>query len=437
MKRRDFLKRVAIPVIGSACFPSIIPASALGRDGTTSPNNRIVMGCIGVGEMGSGHLQSLLEYPDVRVAAICDVRESFRRPAKDRVDAKYGDRSCDTTNDFRELLSRKDLDAVLIAVPDHWHALIGIEAARNGKDMYYEKPLSVSVTEDKAVREAVNRSGVIFQFGTQQRSSQGYRFACELVRNGKIGQLQTIMIGSATSPDCPNLALEPVPSGFDYNFWLGPAPWAPYNHMRCTRNWTHIYDYSLGCVSGAWGIHDVDIAQWALDADHTGPVAVEGWGTFPRDGLYDTATAWEVEHTYANGVKLIHMDMPTALRRAWQFKMHWMSMLFVGNEGWVFVNRAGIDAHPPSLLKLRIGPNEVQLPESRDHRRNFLKAVKTRQQPISPIEAAVRSDTVCHQADISMRLKRKLRWDPVQEIFPDDLQANRMLSRPMRSPWHL
>jgi len=431
--RRCFLKRSSL----AAVFPAIVSSSALGLNGAVAASDRIVMGMIGVGSMGSGHVRGFLTHPDVRVVAICDVREEFRARAKATVDAKYGDKACATFADFRELLARRDIDGVLIAVPDHWHALIGIEAARAGKHMYYEKPMARTVAESKAARAAILRHQVVFQFGTQQRSSYNYRFTAELVRNGRIGELKRIMIGSATSQYVPNQPEQPVPPGFDYEMWLGPAPWAPYTFERCTRNWTLIYDYSLGCVSGAWGIHDVDIAQWVLGTDHTGPVEVEGWGTFPKEGLYDTATAWEVEHTYANGVKLIHMDMRTALKKARQFSLHWMGMLFEGTEGWVYVSRDGVHAEPQSLLKAVIGPNETQFPRSTDHRRNFLDCVKTFRQPISPIEAAVRSDTVCQQADIAMRLKRKLRWDPVREAFVEDEQANRMLSRAMRTPWHL
>jgi predicted dehydrogenase len=395
------------------------------------------MGSIGVGGQGSGHLRSLLRTSDVRVAAICDVMADRRNRAKDQVDSTYKDNSCKVYNDFREMLARPDLDAVLIAVPDHWHALIGIEAARRGKHMYYEKPMGVSLAESQAMREAVKRYGVTFQFGTQQRSSFTFRHAVELVRNGRIGQLKEIVIGSAGSQYVPNQPEQSVPPGFDYDMWLGPAPWAPYTAERVTRNFTLIYDYSLGCISGAWGVHDVDTAQWALDMDHTGPLDVEGTGTFPADGLYDTATSWEVHHTYANGVKLIHMDIRSAKKRWDQFSLGNMASLFIGTEGWVYVSRQAIHTHPASLVREKFGPNDKRVIFSNDHRRNFLDAVRTGGRTISPIEAAVRADTVCQQADIAMRLKRKLRWDPVKEQFIGDEQANRMLSRPMRSPWHL
>jgi predicted dehydrogenase len=433
--RRQFLARAGVVAGTVLGFPSMVPESVLGRGGKASANDRINMGMIGVGSMGGGHVRGFLSHQDVRVVAVCDVRQEFRDKAKRTVDTQYGNEQCAVYEDFRELLARSDVDAVLIAVPDHWHALIGVEAARQGKAMYYEKPMGRTMAEAKAVRQAVLRNRVVFQFGTQQRSGYNHRFACELVRTGRIGQLHTIMIGSAQAPFCPNQPAQPVPPGFDYEMWLGPAPWAPYTFERCTRNWTLIYDYSLGCLSGAWGIHDVDIAQWALDADHTGPIEVEGTGLFPRDGLYDTLSSWEVEHRYANGVKLIHMDMPTARKRAPQFELLWMAMLFQGTEGWVFVSRNGIHTHPESLVRTVVSANESPFPRSTDHRRDFLDAVRSRKTNISPIEAAVSSDIVCHQADIAIQLGRKLRWNPVTEKF-DDEQANRLISRAMRAPWH-
>jgi predicted dehydrogenase len=431
--RRRFLRLAASGVV----FPAIVPASARGASGLTAPSNRITLGFIGVGGMGTGHVRGFLTQPGVQVLAVCDVRGAHRERAVGLADEAQGKGSCAAYGDFRELLARDDIDAVCIATPDHWHALIGVEAARRGKHMYYEKPGSRTIAENTALRAAVRRSGVVFQFGTQQRSSDGYRHACELVRNGRIGPLQTIMIGSATAPPNPLRPEQPVPPDLDYDLWLGPAPWAPYCDERCSRNFTHIYDYSLGCLSGAWGIHDVDIAQWALDADDTGPLETEGWGQFMKDGLFDTAESWEMEHRYAGGVRLVHMDMPTALKRAWQFRLHWMSMLFTGTEGWIHVSRDSFHADPPSLAREVIGPDEIRLPFSRDHRANFLDAIRTGSRTVSPIEAAVRSDAVCHHADIAMRLGRKVRWDPVAEEFPGDEAANRLLARPLRAPWRL
>jgi hypothetical protein len=437
LKRRFFLKEVAYGTAGLFFAPAIVSSAVLGLNGQTPPSDKIVMGMIGVGSMGMGHVRSFLGHRDVHISAVCDVRKQHRDQAKKMINEKYGSSDCQVYHDFREMLSRKDIDAVMIAVPDHWHALIGIEAALKGKHMYYEKPLSMSVTESKAIRTAVQRSGVVFQFGTQQRSDSRFRFACELVRNGKIGQLESIMIGSANYKQIPNQSVQPIPDGFDYDRWLGPAPWAPYTFERCTRNWTLIYDYSLGCLSGAWGIHHVDIAQWANNADNTGPIEVEGWGIYPKEGFYDTAIAFEIEHTYANGTKLFHMDMPTALKRSPLFKIHWMGMLFNGSEGWIFVCRELIKTHPGSLLKMTFNSSDIRLPSSRDHRRDFLNAVKNLKTNISTIDIATHSDMVCHQADISMRLRRKLYWNPEQERFKNDEEANRLLNRPMRSPWHI
>lgn len=427
MQRRELLRAV----------PLIVSGSVLGLNGATPPSDRITVGHIGVGGMGSGHVRAFVQHQDVQTVAICDVRREHRERAKQVIDERYGNKDCTLYHDFRELIARPDIDAIVMACPDYWHALIGLEAARNRKDMYYEKPMSMSIAENQAMRAAVKRYGVVFQFGTQQRSDAGYRFTCELVRNGRLGKLQNIMIGTATAPYSPDLPPEPIPAGFDYDLWLGPSPWAPYNTRRCTRDWTHIHDYSLGCLSGAWGIHDVDIAQWALDADNSGPVEVSATGVFPEKGLFDTAREFDAVMTYANGVKLHLMDMPTAIKKRTQFRLQWMSMLFEGTEGWVLVSRNGMHAEPKSLLREVIGPNEIRLPRSNDHRRNFLDAVKTRSMPISPIDAAARSDAVCHTADISMRLGRKLRWDPEAEQFPSDSSANRLLSRALRSPWRI
>jgi predicted dehydrogenase len=418
-------------LLTSTVAPLVLPARARGA------NDRIAMGFIGVGGQGGGHLRAMVRQTDVRVTAICDVMANRRNSAKDLVDSTYRDNRCKTYNDFREMLAAPEIDAVLLAVPDHWHVLIGLEAARRGKHMYYEKPMGVSLAESQAMRAAVKRYGITFQFGTQQRSSATFRHAVELVRNGRIGQLKEIVIGSANSQYVPNQPAQPVPEGFDYEMWLGPAPWKPYTAERVTRNWTLIYDYSLGCISGAWGVHDVDTAQWAVDADDSGPIEVEGDGAYPSDGLYDTAISWEIHHRYANGVKLIHTDIRSARKRWSQFSLGNMASLFLGTEGWVYVSRQAIRTQPESLVREKFGPNAVRVIHSNDHRRNFLDAVRTGGEPISGIEAAVRADTVCQQADIAMRLKRKLRWDPGKEQFINDEQANRMLSRPMRSPWHL
>jgi predicted dehydrogenase len=410
-----------------------------------------VLGFIGVGNMGRRHLDSFLGFDDVHIAAVCDVRRSFRQAAKEKVNRIYGAGDCAAYVDYRELLSRSDIDAVAIVTPGHWHALIGIEAAGNRKAIYCEKPLDNHVAANKAFRDAVNRSGVTFQFGTQQRSDAKFRQACELARSGRFGRLHTIMVGSLPSISFPSQRTEPVPAKeeFDYDMWLGPAPRAAYQYERCASRtmgsvgvWPHIYDYSLGGIGGAWGIHHVDIAQWGNGTEDTGPVEIRGSGILPEDGLTDTLIEWDIEMVYANGVRLLYMDTNTAMKRRWQFRQHSLQwpgcgILFVGSEGWVLAGRGNIHAEPKSLLKTVLGKGEARLYRSDDHRRNFIDCVRNGGKTICPIEAAVRSDTICHLSDVAARLGRTLRWNPQEEQFVGDAEANRMLIRPLRSPWHL
>jgi predicted dehydrogenase len=441
MKRRELLKSAMLGAPIAMGFPMIVPSSALGR-GATPPSDRILLGSIGLGRMGGGNTRGFLRYDDVRVAAVCDVQEARREQMKKVVDERYGDQACSTYNDFRELLARKDLDAVMIATGERWHPLIAIEAARLGKHMYCEKPMARTVEEAKAVRDAIRRSGVVFQLGTMQRSSFYFRHACELVRNGKIGQLQTIAIasaggnGSVLPPEVPSAP----PEGVDWDMWLGPAPWAPYSELRISLNWLDIYDYGLGLMGGSWGIHELDIAQWVNNSDRSGPVSVEGTAEFYHD-IRDTASSYDIEYKYANGVRVNFMDLPTARKRFWQFQygsseQRGYGDVIIGSEGWIFVSRESVRTHPEALVRTVIGPNEIRV-RSNDHKRNFLDAIKNGREPISHIEAAVRGESMCQIGDIAIRLRRKLRWDPEGEQFPDDAQANRRLSRPMRSPWRL
>ncbi len=439
ISRRKFLRRAAGAVAGVVGFPYIVSSAALGKAGTVAPSNRISIGSIGLGIQGTDNMRAFLQEKDVRVVAVCDVREELRRKAKNIVDEHYGSQDCAVYNDFRDLMARDEIDAVSIAPPDHWHVLMGLEAARNGKDMYYEKPIGLAVTHAKALRDAVNKSGVVFQFGTQQRSSRNFRFGCELVRNGRVGKLHTIYVGVPGGITYPSQPVEPVPEGFDYDMWLGPAPWAPYSYQRCRYFdpeekvnwgygiWYHIYDYCLGMPTN-WGIHHLDIAQWGNGTENTGPAEIEGTGVFPKEGLANCLLTWKVRMKYANGVTMHFADNAKIEQ----------GIKFEGTDGWVFVRRGNyIDAEPKSLLKSVIGPDEIHLTESKGPHRNFLDAVRTRGKTICPIEQAVRSDTLCHLNDIVTRLGRKLYWDPQKEQFIDDSEADRMLTRAMRSPWHL
>ena len=431
ISRRRFLKKTTHLAAGIAAMPCLVPSSALGADGAVAPSNRIVMGFVGTGGRGGSLLNNFLGLKDAQVAAVCDVKQPARENAKRMVNGRYRTQDCTAYRDFRQLLARDDIDAVTIATTDHWHVLAALTAVRAGKDVYVEKPLGMSVEQGQVLREAVNRYGRVMQFGTQERSSRHTRFACEMVRSGRIGKIRKITVASRysrTSENCPPM---PVPKWLDYDLWLGPAPWVPYTTNRViNRYWFHISDYALGFIAGC-GIHTVDMAQWGNGTDLTGPVEVEGTGEFPADGLCNCALGWNVNLKFANGVTMNFTDG----------KRNKLGVLFEGSDGWVFVKETHlggrVDAHPKQMLHKPIGANEVHLPLSDHHQKNFLDCVKTRGKPVAPVEVAVRSDTIVQLSDIAMRLERKLQWDPDAERFVNDPEANRMLSRPMRHPWHL
>jgi len=426
--RRNLLKGATAVALGA---PYILSASALGAAGRPAAGERIVMGAIGVGGRGTDNMRTFLGSPEVQMVAVCDVFEDRRRRAKDTVDKRYGSADCTAYNDFRDLVTRPDVDAVCISTPDHWHVLHALEAVRAGKDVYCEKPLGLSIEQGKALRAAVRRYGRVFQFGTQERSSWSTRLAAEIVLNGWIGKVHTIKVGTRFSRSSPNYPPMPVPDGLDYDLWLGPAPWAPYTANRVSNShWFHISDYALGFIAGC-GIHTIDMAAWGNGTDRTGPVEVEGTGEFPRDGLCDCALAWNVDLRFANGVTMNFTDG----------NQNPLGVRFEGSDGWVFVKErhlgGTVDAEPKSLLRRTAGPDEVRLPVSNNHHQNFLECIKSRRDPVAPIEVAVRSDTLCQLSDIAMRLRRKLKWDPVQEEFVGDAEAARRMDRPMREPWRI
>jgi len=442
--RRQFLQRTTL-LAGTLAIPQIIPASVLGAGGAVAPSNRVGLGCIGLGIQGTGNMKTFLGHPEVRVAAVCDVHETQRLTGKKVVDDFYSNADCAAYRDFRELIARPDIDAVQITAPDHWHPLIALEAARHGKHMYYEKPMGWSFRAAQAVRKAVREKGVVFQFGTQQRSSGKFRPACELVRNQKIGQLKTILVGVPGSvSSCPLQPTEPVPKELDYDFWLGPAPLAPYCYQRCRpftpkegwSVWYSISDYCMGMI-GNWGVHHLDIAQWGNNTERSGPTEVEGTAEFPQGMLTDCCVSWQVENRYASGVTLVHMDDATSKKHPLQKGGHGHGILFLGSEGWVHVDRGGWDAEPKSLLETKPGANDLQLFRSDNHHGNFIDAIKKRAQPAAPIDSAVRTDSLCQLQLIAAKLRRRLRWDPVKEDFVGDAEASRMLDRPMRAPWKM
>jgi predicted dehydrogenase len=455
--RREFLKTAAV-LSATAGMPLVVPSSVFGAN---APSNRINVGFIGCGNQSTIDLPAFLGQDDCQVLAVCDVNTaSFgyktpdqflgRKPAQEKVNAFYAARrasgaykGCDAYNDFRDLLSRSDIDAVAIVVPDHWHALIVLNAAKAGKDMYCEKPLSLTVSQGQAMVKAVREQKRILQTGSHYRSSPDNRRGCEMVRNGRIGQVKRILTQvaeiNAVDPG-PGWQPTPAPEGFDYEKWLGPAPSVPYHKDRCFYRFRFNLDYSGGQVTN-FGAHSNDAAQWALGMDQSGPIEIEDQGSEwpPKGGLYNTATKTGFCARYANGAELIcKTDKPG------------FGIRFEGTEGWVEYGYQGLKTHPESLKASPIGPSEIHLPMSNpsrveeasknhipDHVRNFLDSIKSRKDPITPVEVGHRSATVCHLGNIAMRLKRKLRWDPVREQFAGDEEANRMLTRPMRAPWHL
>jgi predicted dehydrogenase len=387
------------------------------------------VGVIGTGGRGMHHVVDLLQRPEARVTAVCDVHRGRVDGARSRVDRAYRGPGCAAYRDFRELLERRDVDAVVIATPDHWHAFQTIAAARRGKDIYCEKPLTRTVEEGRTVVEAVRRHRVVFQHGTQQRSEWSFRHGAELVLNGRIGELRTVRVGVPSGRSIGPQPVTPVPPELDYERWIGPAPWAPHTPKRVesSHSWYWISDYCVGYIAG-WGVHHVDSAHQGMGADRTGPVEVEGRGLFPRDGLYDTAMHWRVELSYPGGVKLIDTDVSRQR----------MGVTYEGTEGTVYTWRGGrLETDPPGLRSAVLGDDAARVHPSDDHMKNFLDCIRTRAETAAPVEVAHRSTTVCNLAAISMLLGRKLRWDPARERFLGDGEANRLLARAPRAPWRL
>jgi len=422
ISRRQFLKKAAGVTAGAMAFPYLVPSSALGKAGGVAPSNRIVMGAIGTGLQGIYDMRGFLGIDEVQVVAVCDVDKAHRDQAKQIVDQKYGNNDCAAYNDFREVTRRGDIDAVMIATPDHWHVLPAIDAAKHGQDLFVEKPLTLTIQEGRVLSDTVRRYGRVLQTGSQQRSDRNFRFVCELVRNGRLGKLHTVRvtIPGNNRTTGPTWTPQPVPEGFDYDFWLGPAPWEPYHEQRCHYQFRIILDYSGGQVTN-WGAHYLDIAQWGRGMDDSGPVEITGHGEFPTSGLFTTATKVDFRCTYADGVELTCVTGGQGIR-------------FEGTDGWVFVNREIIEAGPASLVQERIGPDEIHLYESRDHKQNFLDCIRLRKKPIADVEIGHRSATLCHLGNIAMLRGSTLRWDPDSEEFKGDDAANRMRSRPMRLP---
>ena len=439
LSRRGFLRRATGLTLAGVGFPYVVRPAALGKAGSVAASNRITVGCVGVGPQGTHVMRNFLSQDDCRVVAICDLKEPRRDEVSGIVNQHYGNDDCAVYTDFREIIARDDIDVILAAPNDHWHVLVALEAARAGKDIYLEKPMGLSLAEDQALRAACHRYGTIFQFGTQQRSSRNFRFACELVRNERIGKLDTINVWSPGSSSGGSRQPVPAPDWIDYDRWLGPAPYHPHTPDRVSNQWWwFISDYALGFIAG-WGVHPLDIALWGGDDKLACPVEIEGRGVWPDpEGVCDTAMNWNITAQYDSGVTMNYTGAPYPdewKQRYGRTTDH--GTAFEGADGWVHVDRSGINAHPKGLLDVEWGPNDTKLYESNNHARNLLDCVKTREATICPIDAAVQADILCHISDIAIRLEQKLRWDPVPERFADNDAANHRLVRAMRSPWRL
>jgi predicted dehydrogenase len=443
--RRQFLEKSSLAA-GALALPSIIPSSALGLNGAVAPSERLVLGAIGCGGMGRGNLGDLMNNKDVQAVAVSDCDKNHAKAGRDDVNKKYGNDDCAVYHDFRELCGRKDIDIVLVATPDHWHALASIEAIKNGKDVYCEKPLTNSVAEGKALVEAVKKHNRILQTGTQERSGDNARYACELVRNGRIGKLQTLRINlpcddghhkkirSQTEP----LPEKPVPAELDFDMWLGHTPKVAYNPQRVHFAWRFILTYGGGEMTDR-GAHVIDLGQLGAGTDDTVPIEYEAKGVRGQ-GDFNVFWDYEFTNTYASGLKLIGSTAgPRGVR-------------FEGTDGWIFIHVHGgaLEASDKALLKSKIDDNEIQLGRApgfdpnkinhnlhQRHRRSFLDCVKSRQQPTAPVEVGNHTGAICHLNNIAMITGRKIKFDPAKCQIEGDDEANKLLTPVMRAPWTL
>ena len=451
LSRRQFLK-ISITGASICAVPTLIPSSVFGQD---APSKRIQIGQIGCGRIANEmDMPGILKHDIARMVAVCDLDSNRLAKAKARVEKHYADKAGNdkavavkTYGDYRELLKDPGIDAVAISTPDHWHSEPVIASARAGKDVYVQKPLSMTISEGRAVSDTLRAKKCAFQIGSQQRSDAPwpqFRRACELVRNGRLGKLRTVRIGLPTDPAGGSTQDMPVPPNLNYEMWLGCTPQAPYNEDRVhpqtgfsRPGWLRIESYCLGMITG-WGSHHVDIAHWGMDTELTGPLEIEGKAEFPKKGLWNVHGPYHIEMKYANGATVI-ID-----------NKYENGVRFEGDDGWIFVSRGSaratasdpvtgnskaLAASSRKILDSQIGPNEIHLYKSDDHHLDWLQSIQTRKPCATQPEEAHRSTSACELGWIAMKLGRKLRWDPVKETFLNDEEANSMRSRPHRAPY--
>ena len=424
LSRRAFLRRGAGALGALTALPAIVPSTVFGA---TAPSNRITMGMIGMGLMMGGHFRSMLGRGDTQVLAVCDVDKRRREGAKNQADRAYAGKTasgaykgCDAYLEYEELCARPDIDAVFVVTPDHWHAMCSLAAIRAGKDVYCQKPMTLTIREGRQMSDACKQYGTVFQVGSQQRSEWAFRKACEIVRNGWIGDVKTIYARLGQFAPPATLPEQPIPEGFDYDRWLGPTPWYPYNEERVKGNygggWRRFWEYGSR-KNGDWGAHHFDIIQWALGMDESGPVRFVPKGY--KGGAYQ-------EHFYANGIRVAR-DHETTNGHMIQF---------IGTKGEVAVSRGGrIDTKPVELAKAPLLPGDLHLYESRNHEGNWIDCIRTRKRPICDAEIGHRTATICHLSGIAERLGRPIEWDPAKEEILGDAAADRWYDRPRRAPY--
>jgi myo-inositol 2-dehydrogenase / D-chiro-inositol 1-dehydrogenase len=451
MKRRLFLKNTTAAVTGIITVPTIVPSTVLGK---SAPGNKINIGQIGCGRIARTHdLDETLPLDEARVIAVCDLDGNRLKDGKKLVEDFYNGKTGSQNyidvkmyDDYREMILNSDIDAVIISTPDHWHAQPAIEAALKGKDIYMQKPNSLTIEEGRLLSDVVHQQGAILQVGTQVRSAQQqFRRAAELIRNGRIGKLHTVKLSFPGDPGGPEASEMPVPEYFNYDMWLGSTPEVPYTEMGVhpqegygRPGWLRREQFGAGMITG-WGQHQFDLANWAMDTEHTGPRSVEAVAIFPKSGLWNVHGDYMVKMEYDNDITVYaNSETPVVIR-------------YEGTEGWIEVFRGDYDvtgsdpvspesrqvlnASNPNILTSEIKENEIHLYKSENHHLNWLQCIKSREQPITPVEVGHRACSICLLSHIAMKLDRKLFWDPVKEVFINDDEANSMLSRPQRYPY--
>lgn len=451
MKRRNFINNLALGAVGTLGFPTIVPAHVLG--GKDAPSNKINIGQIGCGRIARTHdLPGTWKFEKARIMAVCDLDRHRTEETKQLVEEYYTKKTGQSNyidvkmyDDYREMLLNKDIDAVMISTPDFWHAQPAMEAALAGKDIYLQKPTSLTIHEGRQLAEVIKKTGRILQVGTQQRSTAQFRIAAELVRNGRIGKLHTVKVGLPGDPSGPAAPAMPIPKGFNYDMWLGSTPNMPYTEIAVhpqkgydRPGWLRMEQFGAGMITG-WGQHHYDSAAWGMDTEYTGPISVEAVAEFPKSGLWNVHGDFMAKAEYANGITMYTSGgFPNGIR-------------YEGSEGWIFVSRGdyaatssdptskvrskALDASDPKILESVIGANELHLYHSDDQHGNWLDCIESRKEPISPIEMGHRACTVCLITHIAMKVPGKLQWDPSKEHFVNNSEANSWLRRSQRAPY--